>query len=123
MPSIGAAARSRIMNSWKGCETAPERISVRTRSSHIGSTRARTPTADARRASAEVGEWPAASSRARSTHHARSRSPRLNHTSAPSSRRPSITSNVSPRRPQPRSSIESASQKLTRSGSGETYAP
>ena len=38
-------------------------------------------------------------------HQARSRSPRLNHTSAPSSRSASITANVSPRRPQPRSSI------------------
>ena len=122
-PSIMPAARRRIMNSWKESHPGPERTHVRTRSSLIGSTCERRPIASFRRASAAVGERPSASMRERSRHQARSRSPRLNQTSTPSSRSPSMTANVSPRSPQPRSSIRSASQNDTRSGSGETYAP
>jgi hypothetical protein len=123
-PSIMPAARSRIMNSWNVSQPAePVRTHVRTGSSLIGSTCERTPMASFRRASAAVADTPSASIRARSMHHARSRSPRLNQTSTPSSRRASITAKLSPRRPQPRSSIASASQKDTRSGSGETCAP
>jgi len=43
--------------------------------------------------------------------------------SAPSCANISIALKLSPSMPQPRSSMRSASQKLTRSGSGETYPP
>ena len=123
-PSTAPAACWRIMNSWNAHQPADAlRTHVRTGSSVIGSTRARTPIAAFSRARAAVGERPWVSILARSRHQARSRSPRLNQTSMPSRLSSSMTSKVSPRRPQPRSSIVSASQKETRSGSGETCAP
>ena len=73
----------------------------------------------AARRSPRVRRAPAASRRARRRPIARSRSPRLNQTSSPSSRSASMTANVSPARPQPRSSMRSASQNVTRSGSGD----
>ena len=91
-PSTGPAARSRIMNSWKRVPAARAlRTCVRTGSSHIGSTRAATPSARRASSIASVSRAPSASRRARRRHSARSRSPRLNQTSSPSSRRPSIT--------------------------------
>ena len=121
-PSIGPAARWRIMNSWKAHQPAAAlRTHVRTGSSLIGSTRAPTPIASLSRASAAVGgdalgEQPRALQAPREVAvaevephvHAAARAAR------PSRRR------CRPRRPQPRSSIVSASQKQTRSGSGET---
>ena len=81
-PSTIPCARSRIMNSWNELHPSPPRTHVRTGSSLIGSTRARTPIASFSRASAAVGERPSSAHiRARSRHQARSRSPRLNHTS------------------------------------------
>ena len=59
-PSTIPLARSRIMNSWNERQPAPLRTHVRTGSSLIGSTRARTPIASSRRASAAVGESPSA---------------------------------------------------------------
>ena len=95
-PSTGAAARARIKYSWSGHQRPAWRTRVRTRSSLIGSTRPGTPSDSRRTSSASVSRAPSASRAARCTHTARSRSPRLNHTSSPSSRSPSITSKVSP---------------------------
>ena len=123
-PSTGPSARSWIMNCWKARQPPDGVLThVRTGSSLIGSTRLRTPIASFSSARASVGERPSASSEVRRAHQARSRSPRLNQTSVPSSRSPSMTAKVSSRSPQPRSSIRSASQNDTRSGSGETWAP
>ena len=54
--STAPRARSRIMNSWKECQPEPVRTHVRTGSSLIGNTRARTPTAPLSRSSAAVAE-------------------------------------------------------------------
>ena len=121
--STGPAAPSRIMNAWKACHAPRARTHVRTGESAIGSTRAGTSSARRSASATSVGRSPAASRRARHRQFARSRSPRLNHTSSPSARSWSITANVSPASPQPRGSMRSASQKVTRSGSGETSPP
>ena len=97
-PRPGPPPRSRIMNSWNGVP-APARLTcVRTGSSHIGSTRAATPSAApglVDRLGQPARPRPAGGRGA--AHSARSRSPRLNQTSSPSSRRPSMTWKVSPR--------------------------
>src|SRR3954471_4127954 len=122
-PSTGPCARWRIMNSWKENHSPRAATHVRSASSVGGSTRAGTPSAVRSSSIASVSVAPAASRRARWRHTARSRSPRLNQTSSPSARSASMTANVSPARPQPRASMRSASQNVTRSGSGETCAP
>ena len=120
---IGPSPPRRMRNSWSENQLPSAMTRVRTGLSDIGSTRARTSSAAPMRAWASVRRAPSSSARARSMAMARSRSPRLNHTSTPSSRSPSMTEKVSSLSPQPRSSIRSASQKVTRSGSGETWPP
>jgi hypothetical protein len=118
--STGPSPRRRIMNSWNGHHRPPASTRVRTGASAIGTTRAATPSAAVVSAQSSVSDAPSASRRARRSPSARSRSPRLNQTSSPHSRSASMTMKVSPARPQPRSSMRSASQNVTRSGSGET---
>src|SRR6266446_46207 len=123
-------AFSRTKYSWKSSQPLPTpgrsdvRILVRTGSSLIGRTSDATPWRRASSAVTADSGWPAFRRSVRTRCVARSRSPRLNHVSAPRAPTASRQLKVSSRSPQPRAtSRRPASAYVTLSRSGETCSP
>src|SRR5204862_2199744 len=122
--STWTCAFSRTKYSWNESQPSGVRTRVRTGSLLIGRMRVATPRRRASSAVTAVSVAPARRARVRKTCVARSRSPRLNHVSAPRSPIASRQRNVSPARPQPRAaSSRPASAYITVSRSGETWRP